>query len=340
MKEKGKFLLLFCMLIVLCIVATMNCGGDDNSETNNTTTHENGDGDTTVDSDQDGVPDESDCAPDDPNRWAWIEMCPDADGDMLPESGQSTRQCVGADESTWPEGWTPICSPLDPCPDDPDNLCEAATGFKVTVCYDSTVTGYLALSHYDPIAENAWISIWDTPLAGGCATTYTRGYPFFGTVDATVQAIGDGEPGDVEWYADTVAPLYVTVDDTFTYTYTTDDYIAPNPDTGQCELGCGYPVCFVPDPDLCPFLNDGDDGDGEVEVEIILDYDGDTVPDGPQNGGPDNCHLFTNTQQTDADNNGIGDRCEDTTYQENQRDSDNDWVTDNLDPDDDDPNIP
>ncbi|MCX6739971.1 MAG: hypothetical protein NTZ49_01945 [Candidatus Parcubacteria bacterium] len=80
------------------------------------------------DPDGDGYNNRVDCSDQDPNRWVFIIAYPDHDGDAMPEQGPTINICSGTTTHA-PAGWTFNDSPMDPCPNDPENICGVTVPF-------------------------------------------------------------------------------------------------------------------------------------------------------------------------------------------------------------------
>ncbi|MCX6739972.1 MAG: Ig-like domain-containing protein [Candidatus Parcubacteria bacterium] len=180
--------LITVLLVLGCLTSTMGatCIDGDLNEGDKTVINKN-DHDN-IDTDGDGVLDINDCAPLDPSKWAEKDARPDTDGDNLPENGPAMQVCSG-NTTPAPIGWTWVASPLDPCPNDPQNICgtvnptcqitAVASGHTVsltaTVAYTSgtiaRVEFYkgITLIGTDNTASNGWNLTW-TNVPNG---TYT-----------------------------------------------------------------------------------------------------------------------------------------------------------------------
>jgi hypothetical protein len=156
----------------------------------------------TTDSDGDGVPDATDCAPNDATKWVNTTVYPDGDNDTVPNANSPQTMCLG---TTTPAGYTrTVPPPLDNCPNiantnqadtDHDGIgdaCDSGTdndhdGYQPpTDCNDSNAAVHPGATEIcDGIDNNC-----DGQVDEGVKNTYYRDQDgdSYGNINMTTQA--------------------------------------------------------------------------------------------------------------------------------------------------------
>ncbi len=307
---KIKFLVLF--FFAACLFVSSGCGGnggDDNSKRVYN-------GNIAVDTDNDGVADTLDCAPADSTRYNWVPFWPDEDGDGLPDSGTNELYCVGL-PATYLAGYTPNAPPpLDPCPDDPDNICGNTTVPYLQIDFafasgtpDWTVYG---TCFPDPAAPDNFPEMCEgVSHEGSCVgevnpEAITSGYCIFSI---------NFEPPVANRCGDEVYWLPCQSADQVLFSGLDGDglgglqvYLSPS-GLGNDILVLDWDVIDngQDGANFIVFLNSGNNQSGD-DVTVIVGILQDSDRDGILNPY-DNCIRVANPLQEDLDNNGVGDVC-------------------------------